>query len=328
MNTCTLSDLYNKCLAQNHWFYDSSLNKEILDSSNECFKHLKHLLENRKKDDFRLYNGFFKGNQEHLKSRAQHILSCYILGKILCDNSPAIKEAVNEFIKTHHFDKINGIKFSVRYIWMLICLFHDLGYVYESQGIYKQDNVQELIANLSDEVPGIPVGYTKDLLKSYDNYRNCRFAVTDHGIIGGVTLYDDLNKHFSGRSSLDDNRKKLHSCVSWVIACHNLFVGGSENRCYPCKALYALISDGKSRNIKLQDHPILYLFDLVDSIEPMKLFGDTEILSEISVSFSGKSISFNLDKLCDGKKQQYARKIQDLNNWLTDVDEDLTIQLL
>ncbi len=326
MSTYTLSDLYNKCLAQNHWFYECLFNKDILDDSDECFKHLKHLLENRKKDDFRLYKDFFKGNQKHLKSRAQHILSCYMLGKILYDNTPAIKDAVDRFIKNHSFDKMNGIE-PFRYIWMLICLFHDLGYVYESQGIYKQDNVGDLIGNLSDEVSGIPVGYTKDLLKSYDNYRNCQFAVTDHGIIGGVKLYEDLNKHFSAKSSLDDNRKKLHSCVSYVIACHNLFIGRSENRCYPCKALYALISDDKSRNIKLQEHPLLFLFDLVDSIEPMKLFGGTEILSEISVSYSDKSISFIFDKLCDGKKQQYARKIQDLNNWLTDVN-DLTIQLL
>jgi len=326
MSTYTLSDLYNECLAQNQWFYDRSFNIEILGDSNECFGRLKQLLENRKKDDFRLYKDFFKGNQEHLKSRAQHILSCYMLGKILYENIPAIKEAVNEFIKTYHFDEIDGIE-PFRYIWMLICLFHDLGYVYESLGIYKQDNVENLIENLSDELSGVPVGYTKDLLKSYDNYRNCRFAVTDHGIIGGVKLYDDLNKHFSGRNSLDDNRKKLHSCVSWVVACHNLFIGESKNQCYPCKALYALISDGKSRNIKLPEHPLLFLFDLVDSIEPMKLFGGTEILSEISVSFSCKSISFNLDKLCNEKKQQYARKIQDLNNWLTDVN-DLTIQLL
>lgn len=326
MNTYTLSELYNECLAQNQWFYDRPFNKEILDDSDECFKHLKHLLENRKKDDFRLYKDFFKGNQEHLKSRAQHILSCYMLGKILFENSRAIKDAINEFMSAHRFDKINGIE-PFRYIWMLICLFHDLGYVYESQGIYKQDNVENLVEKLSAEVPGIPVGYTKDLLKSYDNYRNCRFAVTDHGIIGGIKLYEDLDKHFSSNESLDDNRKKLHSCVSWVIACHNLFIGDSQNQCYRCKALYALISDGKSRNIKLPEHPLLFLFDLVDSIEPMKLFGGTEILSEISVSFSDKSISFDLDKLCDGKRQLYARKIQDLNNWLTD-ENDLTIQLL
>ena len=210
---------------------------------------------------------------------------------------------------------------------MLICLFHDLGYVYENQGIYKRDDVKDLIENLSDEIAGIPMIYTKDLLKSYDKYRNCQFRVTDHGIIGGVKLYEDLNKHFSLRESFDENRKLLHSCVSWVIACHNIFYSHKDDECYKAMNLDALCGDDPRRNITLHEHPLLFLFCLVDSIEPMKLFGNTEMLSEISVSFQDNSILFRLDKLCDEKKQLYARKIQDLDKWLTDVN-DLTIQLL
>lgn len=328
-----LSCLYQKLLC-NHkdWFYnglkDFSLND--FDDQSKCLKILRQLLNHRKKDDFTLYRAFFSDTDEKLESRARHVLSCYCLGKILYDNSERIREAVNKFIGENKLDAQDGIN-AFRYLWMLICLFHDLGYAYEIKKIASCDNIPILLKELPESSIGIPDIYTKELLSNYYKYRTCRFSVKDHGLTGGALLFKDLNKYIKKKSfaTHQEWREKVHSCVSWVIACHNVFYsrkGDDFYECYECFSLDDLCKEDKPRNITLDEHPLLFLFCLVDSIEPLKTFGCVEELKSVNVEFSPESLTISVDMHCNGKKLNYLRKIQSLNDWLTDV-EDLSIKL-
>ena len=302
------------------WFYSgiNDFTVEKLDCQNICFGELKKLLQNRKKDDFRLYRNFFNKHNPKLEFRAQHILSCYSLGKIFYDKSNKIRKAIDDFVDNNGLNPNSDVQ-TFRYIWMLICLFHDLGYVYESKMVKAQDNfIEKKLQDMPERALGIPYIYTQKLLLSYHKYRKCRFGVEDHGLSGGAILFKDLSKHFNGRT--DEWREKLHSCVSWVIACHNIFYSSDINdKCYVCKSLNDLCKEKSPRNITLADHPLLFLFCLIDSIEPLKVFGSTKDLESIDLDFSEENITVKINMPCGGQKIDFFNRIRSLNNWLTDV---------
>lgn len=322
-----LYDCYHTLISKpENWFYSGLKDFSIteLDDPQKCSKLLKRLLQNRKKDDFILYKDFFRKSNKLFESRSQHILSCYCLGKIFYDNSSSIKQAIDDFISAHNLNSQRDVN-AFRYLWMLICLFHDLGYAYESKEATNSFDVEELLNKLPDTAKGIPDLYTKKLLLDYYKYRKCKFGVKDHGLTGGALLFKDLNEHF--RDSSDEVwRSNIHSCVSWVIACHNIFYSYRGNKCYECNSLSDLCSTPNPRNIRLSEHPLLFLFCLVDSIEPLKTFGGVGELKSVNVEFSPESLTISVDMRCNGKKLDYLRKIQSLNDWLTDV-EDLSIKL-
>lgn len=316
-----LRGLYESFLTNpSEWFY-SGINDftiEKLDDHNSCFTTLKELLKNRNKEEFQLVKKFFApGKKAALKSRAQHILSCYCLGKVFYDNSSKIRKAIDDFVNNNGLNCKQDVR-TFRYMWMLICLFHDLGYVYESKIVKAQgDFILEKIHDLPESTLGIPDIYTKKLLSSYHEYRKCRFSVEDHGLAGGAILFKDLSKHFKDKT--DEWREKLHSCVSWVIACHNIFYSSKGEKCYKCKLLDDLCNETNPRNITLVDHPLLFLFCLIDTLEPLKVFGTIEALESIDLDFLDESITVKINMPCCGQKIDFFNRIRSLNSWLTEV---------
>lgn len=322
MKVMKLSGLYHEMFSEDKsdWFYSSmrDFTVEKLDRQDICFSELKKLLQNRNKEEFQLVKHFFEPADHYaIKSRAQHILSCYCLGKIFYDKSSRIKESIDDFVN------INGLNPKLdlqpfRYLWMLICLFHDLGYVYESKIVEAQDDfIEKQLQGMPESTLGIPYIYTKKLLSSYHEYRKCRFSVKDHGLAGGAILFKDLCKHFKDRT--DGWREKLHSCVSWVIACHNIYYSSNKDeKCYKCKSLDNLCKETNPRNITLAYHPLLFLFCLIDTLEPLKVFCTTEALESIDLDFS-EDITVKINLPCGGQKIDFCNRIRSLNSWLTDV---------
>ena len=180
----------------------------------------------------------------------------------------------------------------------------------------------------------IPEIYTKEIITNYQKYRLCRWNVKDHGIYGAKVFYDEMCKlreenekkssnHFWGKEL-----EKIYHLAGWTILCHNIFFITENDpnlSCYKIFNLDDFIGEFK-REILLKKHPLLFLFSLVDTIEPLKTLKHLPNLSKVNISFNTDSIEINCKDLCIPFKTVYKDKIYSLDSWLTNIEND-TIKL-
>lgn len=272
------------------WKYYSSMTPiNPFKNSADAKKFIKNFIElSGKADDNILY--------DDIKYLDNHIVSTFFLGTYIYFNIPSIKEPIDKILKKHQSNNPKS-KIEFSFLWFLICLFHDLGYWIENNNNSYSDFNDFLSRNCS--VPyflksrvGVPVVYF-NTYEAYFNYKiesknECFGGKPDHGICGGVLLYNVLNKIVNKRINNRERRKSkglywdkkllsIYKRVSWVILSHNIYFAwdGSQNyQDYSQNpALKELILDQKQGPlVKLNKHPLLFLFLLVDCIEPIKLF--------------------------------------------------------
>lgn len=213
-------------------------------------------------------------------------------------------------------------------------MFHDLGYVVESKSEISlsssgiQDKINAIKNNWLDEKPkDIPELYTKDIILKYLDYRHTRFGCIDHGIYAGVTLYHELCKIRRNKKNRDftlnwdDNLEKIYNYAAWIILAHNIFFPSKkiEKDTYKKNGLKSLILDKHNKHpISLKEHPMLYLFCLVDTIEPIKVFKDKNKLDNLYLSISEKELKVRSKIRC-GCHDIYFSKVESLKDWLTPV---------
>lgn len=65
---------------------------------------------------------------------------------------------------------------------------------------------------------------------------------------------------------------------------------------------------------------MFYLFCLVDSLEPIKVFRDKELLRSLFLTISDKELKIRSEIKC-GCHSSYFDKVKSLNDWLTPVKE-------
>lgn len=349
----TLRVLYNDiiCHKRNLWnYYNESMYiiqlNDIKDLSNQAKSFINCYLRRGGKGDI----PFFVENIEKLDSdRINHVVSCFFLGMVIYSNCGKIKSSI-----LRAFDDSNTLCESVElrfsYIWFLVCLFHDLGYAVENDFPWaekKKDDFDKYYKIFPKKPSGIPCVFTKSLLKKYMSWRICCNQRYDHGVIGGINLFHDLCQY---RCNVVDtfgladsgfvkeglywgkDLEKDYSFAAWVIACHNIWLTQESNdnaRCYRCFHMDKLIRD--SPVINIDRHPILFLFCLADSLEPIKNLKDVCLYDRIRISFGYNSIQFNLDALTDEEKLIYSKQIASIYPWLVSKknisDNDLIIEL-
>lgn len=172
---------------------------------------------------------------------------------------------------------------------------------------------------------------------SYSLYRGYCHSCYDHGIVGGISLYHDLCAY---RKHVEDTFGVIHEglywgkelekdfgFVSWVIACHNIWminVHSKDAAKYKFWGLDDLIIKDNQTNeheypISSEKNPFLFLFCLVDSIEPIKVLKNTEMFSKIDIVFDELNLELSIESLPTNLKKRYAKKISDINSWLTTV---------
>lgn len=322
-----LEQLYKELMDDSEkWRYydDLQANFEELFIRNKCEEFIIHTLTKGRKDIL----GIFTNSIKSLSiMRKQHIVSSYFLGILIYHSNIIIRDLVDSQIKKLNSNKWNEpLDKKFYYIWMLICLFHDLGYaIEENQNNYE--SIKELLKNNKIKKPRyIPKTYNKSLLKRYWDYRWCRWNVQDHGIIGGLRFFKEI---CNLREQMDDDNDKEHhwdkelvndyACAAWIIACHNIFttkVGSEYECCYKHFHLDNLITS--EHLIRIDNHPILFLFCLVDSIEPIKTFGDCSYFDKVTMHINTHDqIELELDKLPNGIKSKMIKIGLGLNDWLT-----------
>ena len=98
--------------------------------------------------------------------------------------------------------------------------------------------------------------------------------------------------------------------------------GDKNEICYKCLNLSSLIYNDQSRKINLKAHPFLFLFCLIDSIEPIKVIHDCKLLKKISIRIEENHISIDYSKLCNVFQDDYSKRIKGMKEWLMDVNVD------
>lgn len=253
-----------------------------------------------------------------LKNRARHTVSAFLLGI-------RIAESFGIEIKSRD----NNVDF--KYHFFLACFYHDVGYIYET------DTSSTLIEKVAEN--GVAAikneGKIKYLNKktfrtyrkdSVDFYFQCRakygvpkdnvtediVGVIDHGIIGGLMLYDRLKKQLKNkRKSLENEYAKAAD----AIIAHNIWPDTLKQ--------FAKIEKKQDlENYVLEkigiNNEICFILALADSLEPLKRkkrqSGD--VLSDIYIGSNNNSNGFVMKMKNETYKECYANIVASLREWL------------
>lgn len=287
-------------------------------SKNEVQKEIYNLINDYKKGSLKI-SSLFADNTDN---RNKHILSTFLMGVVLYDNCDLIKKSINKLLGElrGEFDENEVYDFFL-FVWTLTSIYHDAGYPYEERKKQCWGEIQDYVNNsLPEDYKNVPKLYTNELLSSYAWYRFIHSGTLDHGVYGGKKFYQDLIEGI-----VPDNRiftLNVYKTVSWAIACHNIWFCYNKNEEdeYKRFGLSELIKKAPVREIKLKDHPLLFLLSLVDNIEPIKR-GLESYLEKIDIKFKENFmvISLQEDGQCKENFTKYKQQIMDLNNWLLGV---------
>lgn len=272
-----------------------------------------------------------------------HTVSLYLMGlylQHLFDNDT--KKALSKII--------NDISwYDFRYVWYLTALYHDVASCAEQKSvIMRSDNrtpKRSLNAYLkkSDRTYSIynhtlcngkkfKPRFKQSLIYRYFSYRAANFNI-DHGIIGGILLFNKLtekhNEILKDQDSLYDRSliwKKEHidlfAYIADAIICHNIWLNGDANT-YRGYGLEELLVDRNTNALKLSlsDYPLQFFLCLLDTIEPVKKFQDMsaeKVLSSIYIECSERISENEKTEI----KIRWKREMQEhpnFLNWITSI---------
>lgn len=281
--------------------------------------------------------------------RGQHIISTFILGIRIAE----ILKVLPYRNKTSDVcDPYNKNGFNFLYYWFLSCLYHDIGYAYEdfnTKNCKWLFNYVNLDANARERLKKEGLNAAKDIFDlkympdfkcdsiysrgDIDIYFKGRAtgiegigACIDHGIIGGLMLYDKLVRQYyqwkeeTGATS-DDFRigklglhtskshfKEYEKAANAIIA-HNIWIE-TLNKYKEKDVKYY---DAKNR-ISFQKDPLCFILCLADTIEPLK---KNIGLNCIKLGCCNEINSFIIEISADvDNGKEYINCVKDLNKWL------------
>ena len=266
-------------------------------------------------------------NEFVLKERSPHIVSTFLLGILIAKN---LKIDLN----TNNNDNIN-----FKYLWFMACLYHDIGYVYEND--YNCMNlrmVQKKGLNALKDICNIKYLRNNELFKTYkkeniDLYLSNRAICSsgnigkiDHGIVGGLLLYDRLRKNFyeaRKKANKNDpnfskdkfkynelNYSKTHfeyyAEAADAIIAHNIWIHTLNE--YLTKNNKVPLEGNKID----KNNKIAFILALADTLEPIKKYG---IFALNMISFEETKEGFDLIMPDEMKENDY-KYICNLSDWI------------
>jgi len=256
-------------------------------------------------------------------------------------------------------DYKNKMEPDFRYLWFIASLYHDYSFRLEGnikdtdrfssiEDVFKEYDVKYKIF---DE--GHKPTFHKNLVEAYFKYRIEKCKKLDHGIVGGILLYDRLRKNYDiayeRHNDLNPEANKEcfeHNNLLWsfsqfdffseladTIIAHNIWFC-TDSHCesiYENYKLQDLIIKEKSdfkKKHKRADNPFLFLLVLADTIEPIKRkefvkYAPQELLEKISITAGNDEITIEvLDDTLECKA--WFGSIKSLEEWMqVDVKEEL-----
>ncbi|MFC4872087.1 hypothetical protein [Negadavirga shengliensis] len=221
-----------------------------------------------------------------------HICSVFFLGVLMYYNT--------SFHKKYKLVNSDPGYRSFPFIWFLIALFHDNAYQMEDKNELKNiSNISELIEKFEIEHSLFDRKFSKckELLHVRNNYflfRKKKWNVVDHGILGGMLLFDRLIKIRRRKKQLNEDNlfwgKRLenqYKTAANAISIHNIWIQ-PEDTCkqFDMEELIGL------KPIQFSEFPLFYILGIVDTIEPLKTYYDDGV-SDIDIF---KSLDFEFGK--------------------------------
>ena len=296
--------------------YNLSPISSIINNKEECKKYINRLL-----NMFGHFIYYKKYLPEEYDYRIKHILFSFGLGLVFADFADLTKKIGERY----WID--NKIKDNFLYVWLTVCLYHDFGYYVDHKKYSNISNLSNIINSLECNIfmSGAISRYSPELYHKYyaDRYKankaNGDFEIGDHGILGGIVLYDLINRESSCEYCYFDEN------LCFCIMEHNIW---KQKKDYPLFSPYHWIDKSNFVKIDSQKEPLLFLLSLVDTIEPTKKFSkykDTEsssyksifpktIAKNIKIDVTNKSITINGNELVNVlKKRDKSLKI---NDWI------------
>jgi hypothetical protein len=221
------------------------------------------------------------------------------------------------------------------FIWFLIALFHDNAYQMEDESkLTGVSTLEELYQYFDIEHTLLDTKFKRckdflDMRENYFNYRKKEWGVIDHGILGGILLYDRLVKIRRNKKRHNEDDlfwgKKLenqYKLAANAISIHNIWIPDKDSQeLYEQYNLTALVN---FKPVKFKDFPLFYLLGIVDTIEPLKVYRNENhdsiyILKNITMNFGRNFIQI---RNIPGSKLDFQKMIDQLKyfeGWL-DID--------
>lgn len=239
----------------------------------------------------------------------------------------------------------NEIDRDFTFVWFLISLFHDMGYLIEEDKIDQKPKYSSFKDFLASECKnkklrnfsGVPEFYS-GIYKPYFKYRIKEQQINDHGICGAFLLFKNLyeiRKRKVEKPEPDDKLCwdkfliEIYNFASWIILAHNIWYANCNHQDkvaeYNYYKLNKLIRANDEYKIKFEEYPMLFLFCLIDSIEFLKKIKNIALLGKIELGIENGDnekcrivVKPNLTCACNEK---VLGSIKDLNTWLTTTTE-------
>ena len=300
-------------------------NVEILTDASECYNFIKEFIIKSEKSQTALYSqglGYLEVNYSH---RCCHIVSTFFLGIALYHKRGLKSKIRKELIKFDAFKsyKKKELDRQFSYIWFMISLFHDLGYMYEGKNSIPED-LYNNFKSYNDKVKSVPDFYF-NVYEKYYEYRNKK----DHGIAGGIVYYSDMCEIRKANKKSNNtylywgkNLEEVYHATAWIIIAHNIWFcregvdDATKIDKYKIKGLEKLIlAKDAPHPISFKDYPLFFLFCLIDAIDPIK---STNFLSDIQIAFEKDCTCSKI--IIKTNDKNYIKKIKGIDSWLTHID--------
>lgn len=275
--------------------------------------------------------------QEELSTeRWQHIVYVFLLGIYVYGKTEfegLIDDEIDRLDK--RIKSISKIKFE--FIWFLVCLTHDL--FHSSEEDLSKESFLDFKNYKLRALHGVPRLFQNIPIRYYF-YRRL-YGKNDHGIYAGLTMFKTLCdiRRQQERSQVytqsddivlcwDKPLEKVYNYVAWIVTCHNIWFRYTDKKedvvdclLYKLFGLDELILNDSGREYKKEcrDHPIFYLFCILDTIEVIKIACTIDELDKIWLGISDDRKDIIIDVSESQNKMQLSKNIRSLNDWIADV---------
>lgn len=306
--------------------------------------------------EYMFYKGYIKvlpwtainRDRNSFEDRAQHTVSLFLLGLstirhmgITIQNVPSYYEDTDD---------------NILYLWSIMCLYHDIGYFFENQKsaiTEKCPTVKEFIKYAQIKFNLLDVIDDSFLAEKYYIYILKKFHQVDHGITGGLLMYDrlmkDIHEHeelysqvifyFGDKRRFSSSNKECARIMSHSILRHNMWFANVDNyKEYEAAGLEKLILNPEhDYKYRFNDNALLFLLCMLDTIEPVKkekICTRYDVLKATDIAFDAEGKRLTISVTDGFEVDNYFNKIKDMEKWLDlliDINKEkgiATIQIL
>ncbi len=362
MQMQTLSDLYSEiadhsCIKRWFYYYNSVRSEYDIPHIQDCWENDEsayRFIEQYLRASGKAWDIIY-GNNEYVRRamrwRPRHIVSVFLLGIKVAESFGFFNASMNE----------GGFNFL--YYWFLACLHHDIGYMHEKLGEENFNTIEreirdDIIQSVGDgglralsgicEIKIKPLNsddnraifkiYNKKIVELYLKNRargkGEHENKIDHGIAGGILLYDMLKKirdmrlengeeesTFDTDTSIGLNVNKFdyreYGKVAEAIIVHNIRPYELEK--YLEKEWYdkEIVTKNAGPHITC-NHQLAFTLAIADTIEPLKneISLDSVMIGEFNEG-GNRGIHVQMDDFC-GKIDEGIANLKDWVNVVVD----------